>query len=199
MEWQKLSDDALRLYLAFKELTTTNKTPLTLESVCDTYGIPRTQALPCLKELEDNGFLKKGQGTVRLAEDSRLIHFKKSSPSRVEELERDVIELKRLLKTRVLGERSGIADKLPPEEKLFVTELERDMGRGLDVNEAYLLGKCINGWGIPRTKALLRQKRDADNPFVVVYSMLSNNARGKKFEQKQERKITYRERQPNES
>ena|SRR6478752_3441949 len=199
MEWKDLSDDALRLYLAFKELTTTNQTPLTLESVCDTYGIPRGQALPCLKELEDHGFIKKGKGTVRLTEDSRLIHFKKSGPLRTEELERDVLELKRTLKERVLGERSGLADRLPPEEKIFVTELERDFGRGLDVNEAYLLGKCINGWGIPRTKALIRQKRDAENPFVVVYAMLSNNARGKKFEQKQERKITYRERQPNES
>lgn len=199
MKWEDLSDDSVRMYLAFKELTTTNETPLTLESVCDTYGIPRKQALSCIKELEDNGFIKKGKGTIRLTEESRVIHFKKSSPSRVAELEREVIELKRVLKTRVLGERSGLTDRLPPEEKIFVTELERDMGRGLDVNEAYLLGKCINGWGIPRTKALLRQKRDADNPFVIVYAMLSNNARGKKFEQKQERKITYRERQPNES
>lgn len=198
MEWQHLSDAGLRLYLALKELTTTNDIPLTLESVCDTYGIPRMQALSAIKELEEAGFVKKGKGTLRLPEDKRTIHFRTSSPDRVDELEKQVLDLKRQLKARVLGETSGLAEALLPDERLLVVELERQRGRGLTIEEAYFLGKCISGWGIERTRTLIQQKSDADNPMKVAYIMLKRGARGKQFEQKPEARVKYRERVSNE-
>lgn len=197
MEWQKLSNDALRLSLALKDLSTNNETPLTLESVCDMYGIPRMQALSAIEELVAQGVVKKGSGTLKLIDDNRTVRFVKSKPERVEELEKQVAELKVQLKQRVLGSTSGLADNLPPEEKSFVREVEQRLGRGVDVNEAFLLGKCINGWGIPRTKQLLYAKWDANNPFVTTYAILSRGGRGKQFEPKKERPITYRERKPN--
>lgn len=194
MEWFELSNDALRMLTALRELTTVNTTPLTLESVCDTYGIPRVKALSTLKELEQAGLIKKGSGTVRVTGMDTTVKFVKSKPERIDELERTVVQLKRILKDRVLGESSGIAPKLYGDERQLVEDIERAFGRGLSADEAFLLGRCIQGWGVTRTRKLFYDKVNADRPLLIVYAMLSKGASGKQWDVKDtEPKTVYRE------
>jgi hypothetical protein len=195
MEWYQLSDSAIRMLYALKELSTVDATPVTLESVCDTYGIPRVQALSVIKELEQAGMVKKGKGTLRAVGTEKPVKFVKSSPSRLDELEQTVVQLKRILKARVLGESSGIAPKLYGDERQLVEDIERAFGRGLSPDEAFLLGRCVQGWGVARVRKLFYDKVGADNPLLIVYAMLSKGASGQAYNQRDtEPKVVYRER-----
>lgn len=196
MEWYELSNDALRMLHALKELTTANTTPVTLESVCDTYGIPRVRALSVIKELTDSGMVaKKSAGALRVTGFDKSVKFVKSKPERIDELEQTVVELKRILKQRVLGDTSGLAPKLFGDERQLVEDIERALGRGLSADEAFLLGRCIQGWGPARTRKLFYDKVGADHPLLVVYAMLSKGASGKQREQRDtEPTVRYRER-----
>lgn len=195
MQWYELSDHALRMFYALKELSTADSTPVTLEGVCDTYGIPRAQALSVVKELESAGMITKKPGQLRVAGMDKPVKFVKSKPDRVEQLEQQVVELKRILKQRVLGRSSGLADKLYGEERRLVEDIERTFGRGLSVDESWLLARCVQGWGVERTRKFFYAKVEADNPLLVVYAMLSRGAGGKRFDQREvEPKVTYRER-----
>lgn len=195
MEWYELSDSGLRMLHALKELSTVDATPVTLESVCDTYGIPRAQALSVIKELEQAGMVKKGTGTLRVVGMDKPVRFVKSKPERVEELERQVVQLKRTMKERVLGRTSGLASKLYGDERQLVEDVERALGRGISADEAFLLGRCVQGWGPARTRKLFYDKVGTDNPLLIVYAMLSKGALGKEREQRDtEPKVVYRER-----
>lgn len=194
MEWYELSDSGLRLLQALKELTTNDPTPVTLEGVCDTYRIPRAHAHSAIKELEQAGMIKKGSGTIRVNGMEKSIKFVKSKPERLDELERTVVELKRMLKDRVLGETSGLAPKLFGDERQLVEDIERAFGRGLSPDEAFLLGRCIQGWSPARTRKLFFSKIESDNPLLVVYAMLSKGASGKQRTQVDTTpRIVYRE------
>lgn len=195
MEWYDLSNDALRMLTALKELSTADTTPVTLESVCDTYGIPRARALSVIKELESAGMITKRPGLLRVNGLEKPVKFVKSKPERVDELEAQIVYLKRVLKDRVLGKTSGLADKLYNDERRLVEDIERALGRGLSPDEAWFLGRCVQGWGIERTRKLFYAKLGADKPLVIVYAMLSKGASGRPYEQRDtEPKVVYRER-----
>lgn len=88
-------------------------------------------------------------------------------------------ELRRLSTQRATT--SGLTSILKGEELQVVSEIERDLGRGLTVDEAFLAGKLIQGYNPDRLKKLWREKAAIipKNQLRAIYGMLMNGKLGR--------------------
>ena len=80
---------------------------------------------------------------------------------------------------------SGLTGVLRGEELLLVSEVERDLGRALSVDEAFLMGKLVSGYNPERVKKLWREKFALipKNQIRAIYGMLWNGKSGKRAPQ----------------
>jgi hypothetical protein len=86
-------------------------------------------------------------------------------------------EIRRLSTLR--SSSSGLTAVLRGEEQQLVGEIERDLGRGVTIPEAWLLGKSVQGFNPSRVKTLWRQKHAlSKDPIRAIYAMLTRGKLG---------------------
>lgn len=84
-----------------------------------------------------------------------------------------------------LGRESGIAAKLSDDKRDVVTTIERDLGRALTTEEAFIIGQLLGGFDPTRVKVTWQRKAaTAKNPIRALHAMMWNGVAGKPMPQK---------------
>jgi hypothetical protein len=102
--------------------------------------------------------------------------FEDTDDRRIATLEK---ELRRLSTKTKQTSRLSLALQGAPQQ--LIAEIEGDLGRPLSIEEAFLLGRMVEGFGPERIRqAWRRHAADLDNPIRGLYAMFMNKRFGAK-------------------
>ena len=112
--------------------------------------------------------------------DSHIPFTKQNTDSeRLKKLELECQRLREVLAN--YQKSSGLAQIADEFDRSVIRKIEGLYGRGLNSDEAYLLGRCLEGYGPNRTLSAVQNSIMTNNPLRAAYGMLRGGAVGKKM------------------
>lgn len=97
----------------------------------------------------------------------------------IEDLQEEVRELRTRLTELQDPITSGIAELTTEAEAQVIESAENILARGLNVREAFFMGKLLGTFKTTQVSRALLQKRHTRDPIRSAYAMLVNGAFGK--------------------
>lgn len=114
--------------------------------------------------------------------------FEDKDQQRIATLEKEVMRLSSIKK-----QPKKLSSFLKGDRAQIISEIERDLGRNLSLDEAFMLGAVVMGFGPERLKGAWRTKaHQMKKPVRDIYSMFMNQAFGKPVAKEEHKDISYR-------
>ena len=180
---QDLSKEAFAVYLVLKARVDEKpkKMGMTLMEISRLANVGVSSAEMCLQELNGKGLIVVENNKITLnGHDSHIPFTKQNTDSeRLKKLELECQRLREVLAN--YQKSSGLAQIADEFDRSVIRKIEGLYGRGLNSDEAYLLGRCLEGYGPNRTLSAVQNSIMTNNPLRAAYGMLRGGAVGKKM------------------
>jgi len=114
--------------------------------------------------------------------------FEDKDQQRIATLEKEVLRL-----SSVTKQPKKLSSFLKGERAAVISEIERDIGRNVTLDEAFMLGGVVLSFGPERLKGAWRTKAHQMNkPIRDICAMFFNQAFGKPVAKQEYKEVTYR-------
>lgn len=189
-----LDSDSLRVALALLPLPARGAS-LTAIDLAFRAGITPARLAFILRTLAMHGILNEGtkigggamRYTMSPVVDDHARTFRLEPAQQEDTFVASLLDEKQKLVARLRrhSDDSGLADKLSNAEEAATARMAEEMlGRALNIDEAYAIGKLNAAYGPARVLNVLTLNKNHSNPVVGTAIMLHKGSRGKPFAKK---------------